>query len=109
MLMASMDPQSSMILAGVILTALIALAAWLVYRNNQSHRLEHRFGPEYKRAMEDLGSRTKAETELREREKRVSRFNILPLTRADADRFSQAWKSLQARFVDDPTGAVRDA
>src|SRR5690349_7961947 len=101
--MSPMDPQSSMILAGVILTALIALGAWLMYRNSQSHRLEHRFGPEYRRAVDDLGSRTKAESELREREKRVSRFSIVPLSPEDADRFAQAWKSLQARFVDDPS------
>jgi predicted nucleic acid-binding protein len=107
--MANMDPQASMILAGVVLTALVALAAWLMYRNTQSHRLEHRFGPEYRRAVEDLGSRTKAESELREREKRVSRFNIVPLSREDAVRFGQAWKALQAKFVDDPKGAVQEA
>ncbi len=107
--MASMDPQSSMILAGVILTALIALAAWLVYRNNQSHHLQDRFGPEYKRALDDHGSRTKAEAELLEREKRVSKFNIVPLSRSDADRFGQRWKTLQGRFVDDPRGAVMEA
>ena len=33
----------------------------------------------------------------------------MPLTPADADRFSQSWKSLQARFVDDPKGAVIEA
>jgi predicted nucleic acid-binding protein len=104
-----MDPQTSMILAGVVMTALIALAAWLVYRNNQSHRLEDRFGPEYKRALDDLGSRSKAESELREREKRVARFHIVPLSREDAERYGRSWKALQGRFVDDPKGAVMEA
>lgn len=107
--MASLDPQSSMILAGVILTALIAVAAWLVYRNNQSHHLQERFGPEYKRALDDHGNRTKAEAELLAREKRVSKFNIVPLARDDADRFGQRWRTVQGRFVDDPKGAVAEA
>jgi hypothetical protein len=107
--MASMDPQMSMIVAGIVITLLVAAAAWFVYRNNQSHRLEHRFGPEYRRAVEDLGSRTKAESELREREKRVRRFDIVPLSRPDAERFAADWNALQARFVDDPKAAVADA
>jgi hypothetical protein len=104
-----MDAQTSMILAGVVMTVLIAIAAWLTYRNRQSHRLEDRFGPEYRRTVDDLGSRGKAESELREREKRVSRFNIVPLSREDAEHYGRSWKALQARFVDDPKGAVREA
>jgi predicted nucleic acid-binding protein len=104
-----MDPQSSMILAGVVLTVLIAVAAWLMYRNTQSQRLEHRFGPEYRRALDDLGSRGKAESELRDREKRVAGFEIVPLSRGDAERYGRSWKALQSRFVDDPKGAVLEA
>lgn len=107
--MGTMDPQSSMILAGVILTALIAVAAWLVYRKNESHRLERRFGPEYGRAVNDLGGRNKAESELKAREKRVSKFNIVPLAPADAMRFGQNWRALQARFVDDPKSVLAEA
>lgn len=107
--MASMDPQMSMIIAGIVLTLLIAAAAWFMYRNNKSHRLEDRFGPEYRRAVAEHGSRTKAETELLEREKRVRRFNIVPLSAAEADRFAERWRALQARFVDAPKEAVVDA
>lgn len=107
--MGTMDPQSSMILAGIILTALIAVAAWLVYRKNESHRLERRFGPEYGRAVNELGDRNKAESELKAREKRVSKFNIVALAPAEATRFSQDWRALQARFVDDPGSVVAEA
>ena len=107
--MGTMDPQSSMILAGLILTALIAIAGWLVYRKNESHRLEKRFGPEYGHAVNEMGSRTKAEAELKSREKRVSKFNIVPLARADADRFGEQWRGVQARFVDNPKGVVSEA
>jgi hypothetical protein len=107
--MGNMDPQTSMILAGVILTALIAIAGWLAFRRNESHRLERRFGPEYGRAVDELGSRDKAEAELKARERRVKQFHIVPLVPADASRFSQQWKALQARFVDNPKGVVSEA
>jgi len=52
---------------------------------------------------------TKAEAELKAREKRVESLTIIPLTPSEAARFSQTWKDLQGRFVDDPKGAVVQA
>lgn len=100
------DTQTAIILAAVVLIALIAFAAWFFYQKKQSHRLQERFGPEYGRTVHELGSQTKAESELKAREKRVERLNILPLTPADAARFSSTWKTLQAGFVDDPKAIV---
>ncbi len=97
------------ILAGVVVLALIALAAWFFYQKKQSHRLQQRFGPEYGRTVDELGSRTKAESELKAREKRVEHLNIVPLAPSEAARFSQAWKVLQGRFVDNPKGVVVQA
>ncbi|WP_280156055.1 hypothetical protein [Piscinibacter sp. XHJ-5] len=107
--MATMDAQTVNVLVTVVLLALIGVAGWLAYQRNQSHRLEQHYGAEYTRAVDELGSRAKAEAELRMREKRVGKLNIVPLAPADATRFSQAWKTLQARFVDDPKGAVIEA
>jgi len=107
--MDTMDTQAWSVLVGVVIIALIAIAALVVYRKRQSHRLEQRFGPEYRRAVNDLGSRNKAEAELMAREKRVEKLAILPLAPADAERFSQAWKALQGRFVDNPKGALMEA
>jgi hypothetical protein len=103
------NPHDSMLIAVAVLTVLIAFAAFLVYRNNQSHRLERRFGPEYGRALGEHGNRDKAEADLLAREKRVSRFKIVPLSRQDAERYASEWKATQARFVDDPKGAVAEA
>jgi LPXTG-motif cell wall-anchored protein len=97
------------ILAGVVVLALIALAAWFFYQKKQSHRLQQRFGPEYGRTVDELGSQTKAESELKAREKRVERLNLVPLAPSEAARFSQAWKVLQGRFVDNPKGVVVQA
>jgi hypothetical protein len=106
--MNTLDTQSMAILAVVVL-AIIAVGAWLYSRKKQSDRLLQRFGPEYGRAVHEMGSRTKAESELRAREKRVEQFNIVPLAPVDADRFSQAWRTLQGRFVDNPKGALIEA
>ena len=93
----------------VAVLALLALAAWLRSRKKQSYRLAQRFGPEYDHAVDELGSRTKAEAELKTRESRVERLNIVALAPADAARFSQAWSDLQGRFVDNPKGVVIQA
>jgi hypothetical protein len=39
----------------------------------------------------------------------VEKLNILPLSPADAERFSQDWKTLQGRFVDNPKGVLVEA
>ncbi len=104
----TMNSQTLAILAIVVL-ALIALGAWLYTRKKQSERLVQRFGPEYGRAVDKFGSRAKAESDLRMREKRVEKLNIVPLAPQEAERFSQSWKTLQGRFVDDPRGALAEA
>lgn len=107
--MGTIDTQTWIILAGVMVLAVIALAAWFVYQKKQSHRLQQRFGPEYGRTVDELGSREKAESELKARENRVERLNIAPLAPPEAARFSQAWEVLQGRFVDNPKGVVIQA
>lgn len=107
--MDSISTQTLMILAGIVVLALIALAAWSIYQKKQSHRLKERFGPEYGKSVDDLGSRSKAETELKAREKRVEHLDIIALSPSDAARFSQTWNDLQGRFVDNPKSAVEQA
>jgi hypothetical protein len=106
--MDTMDTQTMTILAVVIL-ALVAVGVWLYSRKRQSERLIQRFGPEYGRTVDELGSRTKAESELRERENRVKKLDIVSLAPEEAARFSQAWKTLQGRFVDNPKGVLIEA
>jgi hypothetical protein len=100
-------PLQWIIVAGAVVIALLALAAWFFsQKKKQSVRLQQRFGPEYGRAVGELGGRTKAESELKAREKRVEHLTITPLAPAEAARFSQAWNALQGRFVDNPKGVV---
>jgi hypothetical protein len=103
-------PVQWIIVSAVVLVALLVLAAWFFIRKrNQSARLQERFGPEYGRTVGELGGRGKAESELKAREKRIENLTIAPLAPADATRFSEAWKALQGRFVDNPKGVVVQA
>ncbi len=107
--MGTISPETWAIVGIVVVLALIALAAWLVFQKKQSHRLQQRFGPEYGHAVDDLGSRSKAESELKAREGRVAGLKIVALSPAEVARFSQSWSALQGRFVDNPKGVVAQA
>jgi hypothetical protein len=102
-------PTNTLILAIVLIAVAVAAVAWLVVQKQKSTKLRRRFGPEYDRAIKEYGGRTKAEAELSKREQRVAGLNIIPITAAEAARFSNAWSSLQSRFVDDPKGVVPEA
>jgi hypothetical protein len=93
----------------VVVIALAVVVAWLLIVRQRSKHLRSRFGPEYQRAVTEMGGRTKAERDLERREKRVERLKIHPLAPATRDRFVEAWREDQARFVDDPKGAVEEA
>jgi hypothetical protein len=107
--METIDTQTWIILAAVVALALVAVGAWFFYQKKQSRKLQEHFGPEYDRTVNELGSRTKGESELKAREKRVERLEILPLAPSEAARFSEAWHTLQGRFVDNPKGVVVQA
>src|SRR5271155_4619586 len=102
-------PTNTLILAVVLIVLAVGVVAWLVMQRQRSANLRHRFGSEYDRAVNEHGGRTKAEAELIKREQRVAGLNIIPITATEAARFSNAWSSLQGRFVDNPRGAVAEA
>lgn len=95
----------------IIIAAIVvaAVVAWLALNKRRSQHLQTRFGPEYDRAIQERGNRQRAEDELEQREKRVKRLDIRPLDTRDRARFADAWRADQARFVDDPNGAVGEA
>jgi hypothetical protein len=94
-----------------VLIALVLIGAivWITMNRMRSRKLRQRFGPEYDRTIREEGNLRKAESALEARAKRVARLHIRPLSPADADRFDSAWRGVQARFVDDPRGAVTEA
>jgi hypothetical protein len=103
-----MDQNVALIAAVVVVIAVLAIA-WLMWRQRSSRRLRERFGTEYHREVDRAGSVRAAEAELEQRERRVAGFHIRPLAPEDAVLFAGQWKAIQARFVDDPNGAVTEA
>ena len=98
------------LLAGLVLLALVLVVGGvLLQRRRDSERLERHYGPEYHRAVDEMGSREKAEAELQKREKRVHKLRIVPLAPEQATRFSDEWRMLQGRFIDNPRGVLMDA
>jgi hypothetical protein len=101
-------PTNTVVAAVLLIALVMAVVVWLVIQKQRSAKLKQRFGPEYDRAVSELG-RTKAEAELLKREKRVAGLSIIPISAVDAARFSDAWSVLQGRFVDNPKGVVAEA
>jgi hypothetical protein len=90
----------------VALVAAVAIIAILLAGRYRSRRLREKFGPEYERAVQRTDDRRRAESELEARQRRVEKFDIRDIRPDEATRYSAAWKAVQARFVDDPPGAV---
>ena len=101
------DPR--WIIAIVIVVVVLAFVAWMIMKNKRQERLRAQFGPEYPRAVRKYGSVARAESALEARRARVGRLDIRPLQLEEADRFAAAWRTTQARFVDDPAHAIGEA
>jgi len=87
----------------------IAMAVWLFTKNRRTKELRSKFGPEYNRMARSEGDAARAEQLLQERQKRVKKLDITPLTDRQRHDFADKWEHAQARFVDDPAAAVADA
>ena len=101
--------QGTMVVV-LILVALLVMAV-IASENGRRRRakLRRRFGPEYDRAVQELGSEVKAERELEARARQMDRLDIHELAEADRIRFSNEWSAAQVKFVDNPSEAVHDA
>jgi hypothetical protein len=92
---------------GVLITLITVI--WLSVSNRRTKQLKSRFGPEYRRVARSEGSAAQAEQVLLQREKRMEKLDIKPLTEKQKHEFADAWEHAQAEFVDDPTAAVTHA
>jgi FtsZ-interacting cell division protein ZipA len=103
-----MDTWVWIVLAVIVVAVLVVVAA-AAMRKRRSEQLREGFGPEYDRVVEDTGDRRAAERELSERQKRHEELEIVSLSDGVRARYAEEWKQVQARFVDEPEAAVRDA
>jgi hypothetical protein len=101
--------DTMLIVIVAVIAAVALVAAWLFMSRQRHERLRKRFGPEYERTVRDAGDTRRAESVLERRERRVSKYQIRPLAADEAQRFGDAWRHLQARFVDDPSVSVSEA
>jgi len=102
-----MDPWVWIVI--IVALVVVAGAAMLYLRQQKSRQLRAHFGTEYERSVQEVGNRRGAEAELERREQRVAHLDICPLSLKDRDRFAEAWRSVQTRFVDDPGGSIGEA
>ncbi|GLZ59015.1 MULTISPECIES: hypothetical protein [Micromonospora] len=103
--------MSSTQIVVIVLVVLVIVAVLAVAARSLSNRraLRNRFGPEYDRVVAEQDSRSAAERELRDRERRHAELTLTPLTPESRARYAAAWEELQVRFIDSPGETVGDA
>lgn len=104
-----MDQHTLTLVAIIAVIAAIAILGYFYWRQRHTQRLRARFGPEYDRVLRQEGSQRRAEGVLDFRATRREKLNIRELAPAQRSAFMTRWTEAQARFVDDPPGAVSDA
>src|ERR1700758_1419982 len=103
-----MDHRIAIVIAVAVAVVVVLILALAFMRKRRTENLRKRFGPEYDRTVHEIGPR-RAESKLHEREKRVEKFPIRPLSVSERQQFLAEWRAAQSRFVDDPRGAAEDA
>lgn len=78
-------------------------------RHERALSLKRELGPEYDRAVEELGGPRRAERELLARKRRVESFRIRSLSASEHTQFTAGWNEIQTTFVDSPMLAVERA
>lgn len=102
-------PTWGWIVIAIAAVVVLAAIAWSAYNIRRRKGLQDRFGSEYDRTVADAPSRREAESDLAERQKRREELEVRPLEQDARDRYASEWHNTQAKFVDDPEGAVTDA
>ena len=93
------------VLAAIVVVALIARGA----RRSRTESLRQKFGNEYDHAVETAGNRKRAEQDLISRAEEVKKYNIVPLSASDRERFRADWQRVEQHFIERPTTAVVEA
>jgi hypothetical protein len=103
-----MDTSVWIILA-IAIALVVAIAAYVAWNGRRRKELKQGFGQEYDRTVSEAPSRREAEAELRERQERHDEYELTALSAEARSRYRRDWDAAQARFVDDPDGAIADA
>ena len=97
------------IVVGIVVVAVVAALVWGAAKLRRRHELRDQFGEEYEIVLDEHGSKRRADRELSARRERHDRLDIRPLDPQLRLRYAEEWRTIQARFVDDPEGAFEEA
>jgi hypothetical protein len=100
---------TQLVLVAVIFLIIGGLLAMALMRVQRTKRLKERFGPEYERAVHEIGDKRQAENELDSRLAHVNTLKIRPLTTEEVNRYALEWQKTQTEFVDEPLTALQKA
>lgn len=103
-----MSATEAIVLAVVAVGVVVALGWWGL-KLRRRHALQQQFGDEYEIVLDEHGSKRKADRELAARQERHERLDIRPLDPQLRLRYADEWRTIQARFVDDPEAAFEEA
>ena len=105
----AIDPLWIWIALGAVALLVVAALISRGARKARSESLREQYGSEYEHAVSQHGSRKKAEQDLLDRARQVKKYNIIPLTTSDRDRFRRDWQKVEQHFLERPTTAVVEA
>jgi hypothetical protein len=101
--------NTGLLIAILVIVVVVVLLAVLFGQRRRTQRLQQQFGPEYQRTVARTGDQRTAEADLTAREQRRRELDIVALDPAARDRYLEAWRTTQGRFVDEPATATREA
>jgi hypothetical protein len=104
-----MNTTYIIIVVVLVLVVLGAILAPIFSRRKRSERFRNQYGTEYDRSVKNTGSEKKAQAELTDRKKHVATLDIRPLDAGERERYMADWKTVQAKFVDEPGQATVEA
>jgi len=93
----------------LVVLAIVGVAVWGYTHKQRTEQLRGQFGTEYDRTVQQYQDPRGAERVLEDRRTRVEHLQIRPLAPQERARFSDGWRGVQTRFVDDPAGALVQA
>jgi hypothetical protein len=97
------------IVIALVVVAIVALVALVLRQQRRHAELRESFGAEYERAVAHEGDVRRGESDLLARRERRAKLDIRPLSPSSRDSYLQSWEQTQARFVDNPAGALSQA
>jgi len=104
-----MDAWVWIVIAAVVVIVIVAIIGYAVMQQRRRAELRDSFGPEYERAVAREGDVRRGESDLMARRERLNKLDIRPLSPSSRDAYARNWEQTQARFVDDPAGALGQA